>query len=80
MARSQKALPRPDVLTLVVQAMLFCYILLDVRLSPEVASFANSSIGMAFVAVLAISAFAAIGPVTGVLALVAAYVLLREGQ
>ena len=80
MAKKSKITAKPDLLALTIQGLLLCYILFDIRLSPQVAAFGRTPIGMAVVAILALSAFAAIGPVAGVLSLVAAYVFFDKAH
>jgi hypothetical protein len=80
MAKKSRITAKPDLLALAVQGLLLCYILFDIRLSPKVAGFGRTPIGMAVVAILALSAFAAIGPVAGVLSLLAAYVFFDKAH
>tara|TARA_Y100000389_G_C17470094_1_gene529596 strand:+ start:1702 stop:2145 length:444 start_codon:yes stop_codon:yes gene_type:complete len=69
-----------DFPTLLVQGMLFIYIIADMPMAPEVASFGRTMPGLAMVSLLALSAFAVMGPVTGVLSLAAAYIFLSKAE
>jgi hypothetical protein len=69
-----------DFPTLLVQGMLFIYIIADMPIAPEVASFGRTVPGLAAVSLLALGAFAVMGPITGVLALAAAYIFLSKAE
>tara|TARA_Y100000816_G_C26088250_1_gene574651 strand:- start:1201 stop:1641 length:441 start_codon:yes stop_codon:yes gene_type:complete len=66
--------------TLFVQVLLVVYIVSDFPVSPEIAEFGRSAIGLALVCIICLASFSVMGPVTGVLALAAAYFYLSKSQ
>ena len=65
-----------DNYSLALQALLIFYIIFSVSPPPPIATLVSSPMGHVMSVILALAVFAAAGPVTGLLALVAVYVLL----
>lgn len=78
MVKKAWSLGKIDGPLIAVQALTFIYVLVDPPLSPDIAAFGRSPAGLGLIGVLALSAFSALGPVTGVLVLFAGYVFLRR--
>lgn len=69
-----------DLGTLFIQGLLVVYLISDFPVSVTMADFGRSPAGLALVGIICLSTFSIMGPVTGVLALLAAYLFLSKSM
>ena len=69
-----------DLGTLFIQGLLVVYLISDFPVSVTMANFGRSTAGLTLVGIICLSTFSIMGPVTGVLALLAAYIYLSKSM